>query len=140
MKTISPSILAADLLNLGNEIKKVENSQAKYVHIDVMDGVFVPNISYGIPVVSAVRSCTELVLDVHLMITAPERYVEKFIDNGADIVTFHLEATSHENILKAIEIIHKRGKRVGLSIKPNTDVTDILPYIELIDKIGRAHV
>ena len=135
MKTISPSILAADLLNLGNEIKKVENSQAKYVHIDVMDGVFVPNISYGIPVVSAVRSCTELVLDVHLMITAPERYVEKFIDNGADIVTFHLEATSHENILKAIEIIHKRGKRVGLSIKPNTDVTDILPYIELIDMV-----
>lgn len=135
MKTISPSILAADMLRLGEEIKKIENSGAKYVHIDVMDGVFVPNISYGMPIVSAVRRATNLILDVHLMITAPERYIDKFIECGADIVTFHVEATTHESILDAIEKIHNLGKRVGLSIKPNTDVSAIIPYINLIDMV-----
>ena len=96
MKTISPSILAADMLNLGKEIKKIETSGSKYVHIDVMDGVFVPNISFGMPIVSAVRRITDLTLDVHLMIVNPERYVEKFVERGADIVTIHIESTDHE--------------------------------------------
>lgn len=135
MKTISPSILAADMLNLGEEIKKIELSGAKYVHIDVMDGIFVPNISYGMPIVTAVRKATELVLDVHLMITQPERYIEQFIQCGADIITFHVESTTHDEILKSIDIIHKRGKKVGLSIKPNTEVDTILPYINLIDQV-----
>lgn len=135
MKTISPSILAADMLNLGKEIKKIELSGAKYVHIDVMDGIFVPNISYGMPIVSAVRNATELVLDVHLMITQPERYISQFIKCGADIITFHVESTTHDEILKSINTIHKYGKKVGLSIKPNTEVNAILPYIDLIDQV-----
>ena len=135
MKTISPSILAADMLNLGKEIKKIETSGSKYVHIDVMDGVFVPNISFGMPIVSAVRRITDLTLDVHLMIVNPERYVEKFVECGADIVTIHIESTDHENILKSINIIHRLGKRIGLSIKPKTDYSAILPYIDLVDMI-----
>ena len=135
MKTISPSILAANMLNLGDEIKKIEFSGAKYVHIDVMDGIFVPNISYGMPVVSAVRKSTNLILDVHLMITRPERYIKQFIECGADIITFHVESTSHEEILNSIDIIHRYGKKAGLSIKPNTEVDAILPYINLIDMV-----
>lgn len=135
MKTISPSILAADMLNLGKEIKKIETSGSKYVHIDVMDGVFVPNISFGMPIVSAVRRITDLTLDVHLMIVNPERYVEKFVECGADIVTIHIESTDHENILKSINIIHRLGKRIGISIKPKTDYSAILPYIDLVDMI-----
>ena len=135
MKTISPSILAADMLNLGKEIKKIETSGSKYVHIDVMDGVFVPNISFGMPIVSAVRRITDLTLDVHLMIVNPERYVEKFVERGADIVTIHIESTDHENILKSINIIHRLGKKIGLSIKPKTDYSAILPYIDLVDMI-----
>ena len=84
MKQVSPSILASDMLNLGNEIKKIENSGAKYVHIDIMDGCFVPNISFGMPIISAVRKCTDLVLDVHAMIVQPQRYIEEFIKCGAE--------------------------------------------------------
>ena len=135
MKTISPSILAADMFNLGDEIKKIENSGCKYVHIDVMDGIFVPNISYGMPVVSAARRATDIVLDVHLMITEPERYVKDFISCGADIITIHVESTAHENILKCIEIIHGNGKRVGLSIKPKTDSSAVLPYLNKVDMV-----
>ena len=135
MKTISPSILAANMLKLGEEIKKVEESGSKYVHIDVMDGVFVPNISYGMPIVSAVRRTTDLVLDVHLMIVNPERYVEKFIECGADIVTIHVESTDNENILKSIDTIHNLGKKVGLSIKPKTDYSAVLPYLNMIDMV-----
>lgn len=133
MKTLSPSILACDMLNLGNEIKKIEASGAKYVHIDVMDGVFVPNISFGMPIISAVKKCTNLVLDVHAMIVEPDRYIDDFFKCGADILTFHIEALDKNRILNAINKIHSIGKKVGLSIKPNTPVEEILPYIELID-------
>ena len=135
MKTLSPSILAADLLNLGNEIKKIEASGSKYVHIDIMDGVFVPNISFGMPIISAVRKCTDLILDVHLMITQPDKYLQACIDCGADIITFHLEALNREEIISACDFIHSKGKKVGISIKPNTQYTEIVPYLQYIDMV-----
>ena len=135
MKTLAPSILAADLLNLGNEIKKIENSGSKYVHIDIMDGVFVPNISFGIPIISAVKKATNLTLDVHLMITKPNRYFDEFVRCGADIITFHIEALSHTEIIEACEHIHSLGKRVGISIKPNTPAEDVVPYLSMVDMV-----
>lgn len=135
MKTLSPSILAADMLRLENEIKKIEYSGSKYVHIDVMDGVFVPNISFGMPIISAVKKATNLVLDVHAMIIDPDKYIDDFIKCGADIITFHLEALDNERILKAINKIHSVGKKVGISIKPKTPASEIYPYIELIDMV-----
>ena len=135
MKHISPSILASDMLNLGNEIKKVENSGAKYVHIDIMDGRFVPNISFGMPIISAVRKCTSLVLDVHAMIVEPDIYIDEFIKCGADILTFHYEALDNERILKAIAKIKSLGKKVGISIKPKTDAEVLYPYIKDIDMV-----
>ena len=135
MKTLSPSILAADLLNLGKEIEKIEKSGSKYVHIDIMDGVFVPNISYGMPVVSSVRKATNLVLDVHLMVTKPNRYFKEFIDCGADIITFHLEALNNEEIIEGCNYIHSFGKKVGISIKPSTPASDVFPYLDLVDMV-----
>lgn len=135
MKTLAPSILAADLLNLGDEIKKIEISGAKYVHIDIMDGVFVPNISFGMPIISAVNKCTDLVLDVHLMIVEPDRYFDEFIACGADIITFHAEALNDERTIKACNYIHSKGKKVGISIKPNTPVSSIVPYLDMIDMV-----
>ena len=135
MKTLAPSILAADMLNLGNEIKKIEESGSKYIHIDIMDGVFVPNISFGMPIISAVRKCTDLVLDVHAMIVSPDKYIDDFIKCGADIITFHYEALDHESILKAIEKIHQNNKKVGISIKPKTPASEILKYVDLVDMI-----
>lgn len=135
MKQVSPSILASDMLNLGNEIKKIENSGAKYVHIDIMDGCFVPNISFGMPIISAVRKCTDLVLDVHAMIVQPQRYIEKFIKCGADIVTFHIEASNDEDIRASIALIKSLGKKVGLSIKPKTPAEAVIPYVNDIDMV-----
>ncbi len=135
MKTLAPSILAADLLSLGDEIKKIEASGSKYVHVDVMDGCFVPNISFGMPIISAVRKSTDLVVDVHAMIVDPDKYIMDFIKCGADIITFHLEALDHDRILKAIDLIHNNGKKVGISIKPKTSVEAILPYLGLIDMV-----
>ena len=135
MKHISPSILASDMLNLGNEIKKIENSGAKYVHIDIMDGCFVPNISFGMPIISAIRKCTDLVLDVHAMIVEPDRYVDDFLKCGADIVTFHYEALDDERIRAAIDKIKESGKKVGISIKPKTEAEVLYPYIDKIDMV-----
>lgn len=135
MKTLAPSILASDMLNLGSEIEKIEKSGSKFVHVDVMDGCFVPNISFGMPIISAVRSKTDLVVDVHAMIVKPNRYIDEFIKLGADMITFHLEALEHNEILESIDKIHNCGKKVGISVKPKTDIKEILPYIGLIDMV-----
>lgn len=135
MKTLSPSILACDMLNFGSEIEKIEKSGSKYVHIDVMDGCFVPNISFGMPIIQAARKKTDLVLDVHAMIVEPDRYIDDFFKSGADILTFHYEALSHERINNAIKKIHNMGKKVGLSIKPNTKADVLLPYLNSIDMV-----
>ena len=111
MIKISPSILSADFANLERDIHRI--ADADYVHVDVMDGVFVPNISIGIPVLKSIRKVTDMFLDVHLMITQPVRYVEKFCDAGADLVTVHVEADFPENIQAAIDKIHAKGKKAA---------------------------
>ncbi|MBQ1674979.1 MAG: ribulose-phosphate 3-epimerase [Oscillospiraceae bacterium] len=133
MIKISPSILSADFANLQRDIEAI--ATADYVHVDVMDGLFVPNISIGIPVVKSIRTVTDLPLDVHLMIDRPVRYVEQFCDAGADIVTCHVEADTEENIRAAIEKIHAKGKRAGVVVKPKTPASAVLPFIDLVDMI-----
>ncbi|WP_294852568.1 ribulose-phosphate 3-epimerase [uncultured Oscillibacter sp.] len=133
MIKISPSILSADFANLERDIRKI--STADYVHVDVMDGVFVPNISIGLPVVKAIRPVTQQPLDVHLMIVEPGRYAGRFCDAGADIVTLHVEADTEENLLSAIDVIHAKGKRAGVVLKPATPVAAVLPYLERVELI-----
>ena len=131
MTMIAPSILSADFTCLGQEIRSVET--ADYLHFDVMDGLFVPNISIGIPVLESVRKITDMTLDVHLMIDRPHRYVGRFADAGADLVLFHLEADAPEEIRNALREIHAKGKRAGLAIKPATPVEELIPYLPEID-------
>ena len=133
MIKIAPSILSADFANLERDIGRI--STADYVHVDVMDGLFVPNISIGIPVVQAIRPTTKLPLDVHLMIVQPVRYVEQFCDAGADIVTVHVESDSEENIHAAINKIHAKGKKAGVVVKPKTPAEAVLPFIEKVELI-----
>jgi len=128
MIKIAPSILAADFANLERDISRVND--ADYLHVDVMDGAFVPNISIGLPVVKCIRKVTRMPLDVHLMIDRPIRYVERFCKAGADIVTVHVEADSEENTRKALEIIHGQGKRAGVVLKPGTPAEAALPFLE----------
>ncbi|MCR5687986.1 MAG: ribulose-phosphate 3-epimerase [Lachnospiraceae bacterium] len=131
MIILSPSILAADFASLGEQMARAEAGGCDYFHFDVMDGMFVPNISFGLPVLSSIRKITKKVLDVHLMIEAPERYVDRFIDAGADIITVHQEACVP--LAKTIERIHSRGKRAGIAIKPHTDVEVLGKYLGLAD-------
>lgn len=133
MIKIAPSILAADFTDLGREIKDVEHAGADYIHFDVMDGSFVPNISIGIPVIKSARKVTELPFDVHLMIEKPLRYVEDFCKAGADILTIHVESDSCENIEKTIDRIHALGKKAGLSVKPGTPVSALFPFVRKIE-------
>ena len=133
MVKISPSILSADFANLERDIRRI--ASADYVHVDVMDGVFVPNITIGIPVVASIRPTTDLPLDVHLMIDRPVRYVERFCDAGADIVTVHVEADTAENTQKALDLIHGKGKRAGVVIKPRTPAAAVLPFLKDCDII-----
>ena len=128
---LSPSVLAADFGKLGEQIQEAEKAGAKYLHLDVMDGIFVPNISFGIPVIQSLRKYVNTVFDVHLMITQPEKYIQNFIDVGADVVTFHLEAT--ENVEECINIIKSNGKKVGIAISPKTPAEKLIPYIDKID-------
>lgn len=130
---LSPSLLAADFGKLAEQIKEAEKAGAKFLHLDVMDGIFVPNISFGLPVIEALRKYTDMVFDVHLMITEPERYIERFIDAGADFVTFHAEATN--KIDECIEIIHRRGKKAGLAISPKTPAEVVYPYLDKLDMV-----
>lgn len=135
MIRVSPSILAADFANLEREIGTIKQAGAEYVHIDVMDGLFVPNISIGLPVLSCIRKVTDLTLDVHLMIDRPVRYAERFCQAGADIVTVHVEADTQENTLEALRIIRACGKRPAICVKPKTPAEAVLPFIELVDLI-----
>ena len=133
MIKIAPSILSADFAYLARDIEKI--ATADYVHVDVMDGMFVPNITIGIPVVASIRKTTELPLDVHLMIVQPVRYVEQFCDAGADLVTVHVESDTEENIHAALDKIHAKGKRAGIVLKPKTPAEAALPFLEKVDLI-----
>ena len=133
MNILSPSILAADFKNLGQQIIDVDKAGAQYIHIDVMDGSFVPSISFGMPLIKSIRSATDKVFDVHLMIVDPIRYIKEFAEIGADIITFHLEAAPDVNAV--IDEIHSLGKRAGLSIKPGTPVKELVPYLDKVDMI-----
>ena len=133
MIKIAPSILSADFANLERDIRRIDT--ADYVHVDVMDGMFVPNITIGIPVVASIRKTTELPLDVHLMIVQPVRYVEQFCDAGADLVTVHVESDTEENIHAALDKIHAKGKRAGIVLKPKTPAEAALPFLEKVDLI-----
>lgn len=130
---LAPSILAADFSILGKQIRAVEKAGAPYLHIDVCDGVFVPSISFGMPVIETIRPVSQMFFDVHLMITEPEKYVEEFARIGADGITFHLEATKDPNTV--IDMIHRSGKRAGISIKPGTDVEEVLPYLKSVELV-----
>lgn len=133
MLKIAPSILAADFANLERDIRRVR--EADYLHVDVMDGLFVPNISLGIPVVQSIRAVTDMVLDVHLMIDRPVRYVEAFCKAGADIVTVHVEADSEENTRRCLELARGLGKRAGVVLKPGTPAQGALPFLDGCDMV-----
>ena len=133
---VAPSILSADFKHLEEEIKKVEEAGAKWLHFDVMDGHFVPNISFGIPVLKSIKDCHHMVNDVHIMISNPKEFAAKFIEAGADYLTFHFEAC--KNIYEArdiIELIHEKGAKAGISIKPKTKVEEILPLLKYVDMV-----
>lgn len=133
MIKLSPSILSANFVRLEEEIKLLEKENIEYLHIDVMDGMFVPNISIGMPVIKSIRKITNIVLDAHFMIEKPERYIDEFISLGCDIINFHFEATDkHMEIIKKVK---DANKKVGMTIKPNTSYKEILPYIEYLDLV-----
>ena len=133
MNILSPSILAADFYRLGQQIREAEEAGAGYLHFDVMDGLFVPSISFGMPVLSSLRKSTKMFLDVHLMIQEPERYIEDFACCGADLINFHLEAA--QDAAAVIHRIREQGKKVGITIKPATAPEAVAPYLKLVDMV-----
>ena len=135
MNKVAPSILSADFAVLGAEVKDIRDAGAEYVHYDVMDGCFVPNISVGIPVLKSLRKATDMFIDAHLMVDRPVRYVEAFCDAGADLVNVHVEADSEENIHTALSKIRAKGKKTGITVKPATPAEAVLPFIGEVDLI-----
>ncbi len=133
MNILAPSILSADFWNLGEAVRQVEQENIRWLHIDVMDGMFVPSISYGMPVIQGLRRRTELFFDVHLMIERPERYIREFAECGADLINFHIEAT--ERVEETIAMIRALGRKVGITIKPQTSAAAVEPYLELVDMV-----
>ncbi len=130
---LSPSMLSIDFTKVGEQLQIVEQAGVPYIHLDVMDGVFVPNISFGIPVIKGIRKASNMVFDAHLMIVEPERYISQFRDAGADIINFHVEAT--KDPAGCIAKIKESGAKVGITIKPNTSVDTIKPYLQDVDMV-----
>lgn len=133
MNILSPSILSADFTKLGEEIETIDNAGAEYIHVDVMDGMFVPSISYGMPVINSIRKSTGKVFDVHLMISEPIRYIADFAASGADMITVHVEACS--DVVATIEKIREYKLKVGITLNPDTPVSAIKPYLNRVDMV-----
>ncbi len=133
MNILAPSVLSADFSTLGNDIKAVVDAGAQWIHLDVMDGMFVPNISFGMPVIGSVRKVTDAFFDVHLMINEPIRYIDEFVANGADMITVHYEAC--ENVSETLDKIREKGVKAGLAISPDTEVSLIEPYVNDVDMV-----
>ena len=135
MIKIAPSILSADFANLAHEAAEVRDAGADWLHFDVMDGSFVPNISIGLPVLKSLRRATDMFIDVHLMVSQPRAYAARFCDAGADMVTVHVEADEPADILRALREIHAHGKKAGLAIKPATPASIVLPFLDELDLV-----